>query len=121
VSKLTSFLNRHFWVLYVLWILFCGALFLILQPTEEEAARSTRLPSRSAGEIAQQIVRKSNPERWGGHDVVNVAYSREGEAGPEARWIVLLDRQPRSGLEEAVVVELEPVTGALIRIREAHH
>jgi hypothetical protein len=121
VSNLTSFLDRHFWVLYVLWIVLCAGLFLILQPTEEQAARSNRLPSKTAGEIAQQIVRKSDPERWGGHDVVNVAYSREGEAGPEARWIVLLDRQPRSGLAEAVVVELEPATGALIRIREAHH
>lgn len=120
MSKVTSFLHRHFWLLYVVWIGFCGALFLVLQPTDE-TGRSSRLPSATAGKMALEIVRKTDPVRWGSHDVVNVAYSPEGEAGPEARWVVLLDRQPRTSLKEAVVVELEPGSGALIRIREAHY
>jgi hypothetical protein len=103
----------------LLWIAGCVLLFLLMQALEMEdpSRRRDRIRSEVAGEIALRLVQQRDPARFAGYEVVNVAWAREKEVAPDARWIVLLDEAVRSGLEEAVVVELEP-QGKPIRIRE---
>jgi hypothetical protein len=108
----------RFWILYLLWIAGCALLFLLMQALEMEdpSRRRDRVSSETAGEIALRLLENRDPARYGEYEVVNVAWAREREVAPDARWIVLLDRQARSGLDDAVVVELEP-RGKPVRIR----
>jgi hypothetical protein len=109
---------RRFWILYVLWIAGCVLLFLLMQALEMEdpSRKRDRVRSEVAGEIALRLVQGRDPARYARHEVVNVAWAREREVARDARWIVLLDEAPRSGLDEAVVVELDP-QGEPIRVR----
>ncbi|HVR42465.1 MAG TPA: hypothetical protein VMS56_03380 [Thermoanaerobaculia bacterium] len=108
-----------FWFLYPLWICICALLFAALQAVdvEDPSRRDDRILSREAGRIALRILRGRDADRFADYDVVNVAWARPREVAADPRWIVLLDRNPRTGLEEALVIELEP-RGELIRIRE---
>ncbi|MGH9456652.1 MAG: hypothetical protein ACRD2J_03320 [Thermoanaerobaculia bacterium] len=110
---------RRFWIFYPVWIGFCLLLFLVLQRmnVDDPSRPQNRIRSAVAGEIAVRILERNDP-RFAGYEVVNVAWARPGEVGPDPRWIVLADSATRTALDKAVVVELEPRAGRLIRIRE---
>ena len=84
---------------------------------EDPSRRRDRVLSDVAGEIALRLLQDRDPERFARYEVVNVAWAREKEVAPDARWIVLVDDAARSGLDDALVVELEP-RGKPIRIRK---
>ncbi|HEX7155410.1 MAG TPA: hypothetical protein VF618_28350 [Thermoanaerobaculia bacterium] len=108
---------RRFWPLYSGWILLCAILFLLLSGAEDPSRRRGRILSNDAGRIALAILRERDRPRFRNYEVVHVAAARAGEGAPEARWVVLVDRVPHTGLREAYVVELEAETGKLLRIR----
>jgi hypothetical protein len=109
----------RFWILYLAWIAGCALLFLLMQALEMEdpSRRRDRVSSETAGEIALRVLEREDAARYAGYEIVNVAWAREREVAPDARWIVLLDRPERSGLDEAIVVEVEP-RGGPIRMRK---
>lgn len=114
---LSEFLNRRFWVVYPLWIVFCALLFLALRDVEDPSRPGDRIHNEEAGRMALAALYQADPIRYAHYTVVNVAYARPGEAGPSARWVVLADRAPRTGLREAVVVELDASSGEVLTIR----
>jgi hypothetical protein len=94
----------------------CAALFLALRGWEDPARRPGRILSTTAGTQAIAILRARDP-KYRDFQPVHVAWARAGEAAPEERWVVLADRMPRTGLRDAVVVELRASDGSLLRIR----
>lgn len=109
---------RRSWLVYVLWIAFCAVLFFALSGLEDPSRPKGRLLSLDAGRRAMIILRERDRVRYREYEVVHVARARAGEGAGEDRWIVLCDRVPHSGLRDAVVVELDRETGALLRIRK---
>lgn len=104
--------DYRFPLLYAAWIVFCAILFLLLRGAEDPSRREGRILSVEAGQIALRALDRP------GYEVVQVAWARAGEGAPEERWVVLLDKMPRTGLREAVVVELRAEDGRLIRMRK---
>jgi hypothetical protein len=99
---------------YAAWTLFCATLFFALGDLEDPSRPTGRILSNEAARRALAVARERGLRE---HEVVHVAHARAGEGGAEARWVVLVDRVPHSGLREAVVIELRAGDGALIRIR----
>jgi len=85
---------------------------------EDPSRRGDRIANEEASSRALRILRRADPQRFQGFSVVHVAFSRRGELGPEARWLVLCDPASR-GLQGSVVVELRASDGSLIRVRDA--
>lgn len=85
---------------------------------EDPSRRRDRISNRAAGERALRLLQDRDAERFGEYEVVNVAWAREREISEQARWVVLLDRG-RTGLDEAIVVEMDRA-GKPIRIREVY-
>ena len=100
--------------LYPAWILVCAILFLALSGLEDPSRPTGRILSIEAGRRAAAIARQRGLE---GYEVVHVARARRNEGAPEERWVVLLDKAPRTRLRDAVVVELRADDGSLLRIR----
>lgn len=109
---------RRSWLLYVLWIALCAVLFFALRGLEDPSRPKGRVLSLDAGRRAMRALTDRDPARYRDYEVVHVARARAGEGGAEDRWIVLCDRVPHSGLRDAVVVELDRESGALLRIRK---
>jgi hypothetical protein len=105
---------RRWWPLYVSWIAFCAFLFLALSNAEDPSRPQGRILSVDAGIRARAIAAERG---YAGYEVVHVARARAGEGAAVSRWVVLLDRTPRTALREAIVVELDETTGALLTIR----
>jgi hypothetical protein len=105
---------RRWWPLYTSWIAFCALLFLALANAEDPSRPEGRILSIDAGVRARAVAASRG---YSGYEVVHVARARAGEGASHPRWIVLLDRVPRSSLREAIVVELDETTGALLAIR----
>lgn len=104
----------RFWLVYLLWILFCGALFTALQGAPDPALPDGRLEEKQAILIAEAILR--GRQELAAHQLVHAAFSPNGELGDESRWIILFS--PQAGrLQNAVVVELSGREGRLIRMR----
>ncbi|HYM62334.1 MAG TPA: hypothetical protein VEZ11_15735 [Thermoanaerobaculia bacterium] len=112
-----SLTSRRWWWLYVGWIAICGVLFVALSGAEDPSRRRDRILSDEAGTRALAILQKNDRARYRDYEVIHVAYAGKGEGAAEARWTVLCDRDPRSGLREAVVVELDAKDGRVLRIR----
>lgn len=115
---MTEFLNRRFWVVYPLWIVFCAVLFLALQDVEDPSRPGDRIHNEEASRRALAALHRVDAKRYADYVIVNVAYARSQETGSTPRWIVLADRRTRTALREAVVVELDAATGEVITIRE---
>ena len=109
--------GRRWWTVYILWIALCAVLFFALRGKEDPSRRGGRILNNDAAAIAMQLLR-ARDLRYRSYDVVHVAYAGKGEGGAEARWVVLCDRAARSGLKDAVVVELRASDGALLTIRK---
>ena len=107
-------MNRRFTFVYVAWIALCAALFAALSHAEDPSRHRDRILSNDAGTRAVAIAAQRG---YRGYEAVHVAYAGRGEGGREARWVVLLDRVPHSGMKEAVVIELRASDGALLMIR----
>lgn len=105
---------RRWWPLYGSWIVFCALLFLALTNAEDPSRPEGRILSIEAGMRARAI---AEARGFNGYEVVHVARARSGEGATEDRWVILLDREPRSSLREAVVIELNEESGELLRIR----
>lgn len=101
---------------YLGWVALCAVLFGAFSGAEDPSRRRDRILNDDAAKRALTVVSKD--PRFRGYEVVHVAYAKQGEGGAEARWVVLLDREPHGGLESAVVVELRAVDGSLLGIRE---
>ena len=103
---------------YVAWIVLCAILFFALRGAEDPSRRRGRILSNDAGALALRILRDREAREYDAYEVVHVAFARAGEGAAERRWVVLLDRVPHTGLQEAVVVELRAEDGSLLRIRK---
>jgi hypothetical protein len=99
------------------WILLCALGFLALRNAEDPSRRRDRILNDDAAVLALRILDKTDHARYQGYEAVHVAYAGKGEVGTVARWVVLCDKVPHSGLEEAVVVELDAKDGRLIGVR----
>jgi hypothetical protein len=110
--------RRRYWLLYPLWIVLCAALFFALRNREDPSRRHDRILSNDAAVRAVAVLRKTDRARYGAYEAVHVAYAGRGEAGGGARWVVLCDGVPHSGLRDAVVVELDARDGSLLSIRK---
>ena len=110
--------RRRYWLLYPAWIALCAVLFFALRGVEDPSRRRGRILSNDAATIALRALRSADRVRYAGYDVVHVAYAGGGEGGNRARWVVLCDRVPHTALREAVVVELDARSGALLTIRK---
>jgi hypothetical protein len=104
----------RWWPVYLTWIALCAVLFVALGGAEDPSRPVGRILSRDAGLRALALAEARGLE---GYTVVHVARARAGEGAAEDRWIVLLDREPQTRLRQAVVVEVDQVSGALLRIR----
>jgi hypothetical protein len=109
---------RHWWPLYLGWIVLCAILFAALSGREDPSRPQGTILSNDAGQRALAIAAEQGLT---GYSVVHVAKARkgEGEGGGEERWVVLLDRVPHTRLVHAVVVELRAEDGGLVRVRRA--
>jgi hypothetical protein len=110
--------RRSFWLLYPLWIILCAVLFFALRNREDPSRRPGRILSDDAAVRAVAALRDRDCARYAGYEAVHVAYAGRGEGGGRARWVVLCDRVPHSGLREAIVVELDARDGSLLLIRK---
>ncbi|MGN6183944.1 MAG: hypothetical protein ACTHQM_09855 [Thermoanaerobaculia bacterium] len=123
---MSDFLTRHarmidamsrpqrFALAYAALALVCAVLFFALDHAEDPSRPTGRILSNDAGERALAIAKQSG---YHDYEVVHVGRGRKGEGASENRWIVLLDTVPHSGMEKAVVVELDEVTGEIVRLR----
>jgi hypothetical protein len=109
---------RRFVWLYPAWIALCAILFLALRGSEDPSRRKGRILNTEAGVRAVAILRQRDPLRFRDYEPVHVAWAAKGEEGSVNRWVVLCDRHQRSGLRDAVVVEVEGTSGALLTIRK---
>lgn len=107
---------RHYAFLYPLWVVVAIATAALLSGTPDASVRPDRLTAEAAGERALAALAADEPARWAQHEVVNAAYAKRGEVGPEGRWIILCDASRRD-LDRAVVVEIDARTGRALRIR----
>jgi hypothetical protein len=108
-------LRARYALSYPLWILVCALLVLALRNAGDPSRRHDRILNNDAARLALRLLHASpNQDRY---EVVHVAYAGKGEVGPEARWVVLCDRVPHSGLQLAVVVELDAKDGHLLAMR----
>lgn len=106
--------SRRWLALYVAWIAVCAVLFLALRNSDDPSRRHDRILNDDAGRLALQHLGRVG---WRGYDVVHVAWAGKGEGVATARWIVLCDRRPRTGLAQAIVVEVDGVSGAILGVR----
>jgi len=106
--------NRRFPFVYIGWIALCAALFAALTHAEDPSRPHGRILSNDAGARAVAVAAQHG---YAGYEAVHVAYAGRGEGGGEARWVVLLDREPHTEMRNAVVVELRASDGALLTIR----
>jgi hypothetical protein len=109
---------RRSWWLYPAWIALCGVLFFALRGAEDPSRKHDRLLNTEAGEKAIAILHTRDPLRYSDYEVVHVAWAAKGEGGEANRWVVLCDHAKRSGLHNAVVVELEGRDGRLLVVRK---
>jgi hypothetical protein len=98
-------MRGRYWLLYPAWIMVCALLFFAMRNREDPSRRPGRILSDAAAVRALAILHRP------GYEAVHVA--AEGN-----RWIVLCDRVPHAGLQEAVVVELDAVNGHLVTVRK---
>jgi hypothetical protein len=98
-------MRRRYWLLYPAWILLCALLFFAMRNREDPSRRPGRILSNDAAVRALAILHRP------GYEAVHIA-------GEGNRWVVLCDRVPHSGLEDAVVVELDSTDGHLVTIRQ---
>ena len=119
ISAVTAghFLRTRYGVLYAAWILLCALLFWTFRGMTDSSSRSDRIPNTEASARALQILRANDPARFRDYTAAHTAFAPSAEVGSPSRWIVLCDRRERSGLRDALVVELDSKTGALLRIR----
>ena len=108
---------RRFGLLYVGWIALCVLLFAALHGRPDPARRSGRILSDEAGIRAVAVLRNRDPKRFRSYEAVHIAWAARGEGGATNRWVVLCDRVPHTALREALVVELDGVSGSLLAIR----
>lgn len=106
---------RRWWPLYIVWIALCAILFVALRGAEDPSRPEGRILSIDAGRQALAIARARGLTDY---EVVHVARARAGEGAANSRWIVLLDRVPRTALREAVVFELAEEDGRLLATRQ---
>jgi hypothetical protein len=105
-------------LVYIVWIALCGGGFAALRNQPDPSRRHDRMLSDDAAVRAIAVLHDRDARRFAGYDAVHVAYAGKDEVGAAARWIVLCDREPRTSLQNAVVVELDSSSGALLRMRE---
>jgi hypothetical protein len=109
--------RSRFALSYPLWILVCVLGFLALRNAEDPSRRRDRILNDDAAILALRNLDRIDHTRYRGYEAVHVAYAGKGEGGTVARWVVLCDKVPHSGLQEAVVVEVEAKDGRLLAVR----
>ncbi|HUO83716.1 MAG TPA: hypothetical protein VM534_01255 [Thermoanaerobaculia bacterium] len=110
-------LRRRYWLLYLVWLGLCAALFIALLGARDPSLAGRNLSEEQAGQRALSLLKSTDQARYSDYEVVSVAPVRKNHGGGPERWVVLCDRRPGTRLREAVVVEMNLDTGALIRIR----
>ena len=108
---------RRFWGLYPAWIAVCAVLFISLRGADDPSRKHDRILNVEAGQRAVAILRQRDFARFRDYEAVHVAWAPKGEAGDANRWVVLCDHARRSGLSDAVVVEVEGNDGRLLTVR----
>ncbi|MHB0969537.1 MAG: hypothetical protein ACYC7A_12270 [Thermoanaerobaculia bacterium] len=107
---------RRYALLYPLWVAAAIATAAFLSGTPDASVRPDRLTAEAAGARALAALAADDATRWAQHEVVNAAYAKRGEIGPEGRWVILCDASRRD-LDRAVVVEIDARSGRALRIR----
>ena len=110
--------RRSLW-LYPAWIALCAVLFLALRGAHDPSRRGDRMLNTEAGVRAVAILRQRDPQRFSDYEAVHVAWAGRGEGGDADRWIVLCDHARHSGLQDALVVEVDGRDGRLLTIRRS--
>ena len=101
----------------IIWWIACLAAINALRGVPF-AERDQPITMEVASEIAIEELRAVDPDRYEDYVVLNAAYSKSGELGLEPRWIVLCDDIDRTGLREAVAMDIDSETGRVLRIRK---
>jgi hypothetical protein len=109
--------RRSVWF-YPVWIALCAVLFFALRNAEDPSRRHGRILNDDAAARAVAILHQRDPLRFAGYEPVHVAWAGRGEGGDANRWIVILDKHIRTGLRDAVVVEVDGRDGHLLTIRK---
>lgn len=113
--------SRRFPLLYAGWILVCAILFAALSSVKDSSRPEGRILSIDAAAVALRGARATDPRRFAAYAVVHVARARRNEGGERERWVVLLDRAPRTRLQDAVVVEVAAQDGRVLGMRTPKH
>jgi hypothetical protein len=99
------------------WILISIGSVVALRNRPDPSRAGTELDSDAAARRAVAILNSVDSARFHDYGVATVAYAKTGELKGESRWIVLCDRVERTGLADAVVVELSANGRRLLRLR----
>lgn len=117
-------MNRHsagrqwYWLVYPLWIAICAALFVAFRELPDPTKRTDRVSNDEARERASAALAFADAVRFRDYEIVHVSIAKRNEVASEPHWLVLFDRRERTGLRDAVVVELRARDGALVAIRD---
>jgi hypothetical protein len=107
-----------YWLTYPVWIGFCAILFLMLRGAPDPSRPLDAFWTETAIEVSLEALRSEPSGRFDDYEIIHVARARRGELTMEGpRLLVLADRRMRSGLREAVVLELEGTDGSLLSYR----
>jgi hypothetical protein len=105
-------------VTYPVWIGFCAILFLLLRGAPDPSRPADAFWTEKAAEISLEALRRDPSGRFDEYEILHVARVRRGELTMEGpRLLVLADHRRRSGLREAVLLELEGTDGRLLSYR----
>ncbi len=111
--------NLTFGIACAVWVALCGGLFVALRDAPDPSRRTDRILSNDAGRIAIESMRQRDRVRFRDYEPVHVAHAPRSHGRGEARWIVLIDRVPHTGLREAFIVELRASDGKVLGVRRA--
>jgi hypothetical protein len=111
--------NQRIGIACALWVAICGGLVVALDNAPDPSRRRDRILSNDAGRIAVAEMRRRDAARFRDYEAVHVANAPRSGGRSEAKWIVLVDRVPHTGLRDAFIVELRASDGAVLGVRKA--
>ena len=110
--------NLTFGIACAVWVAVCGGLVVALDDAPDPSRRKGRILSNDAGRIALEVMRGRDGARFRDYEAVHVAHAPRSGGRSEARWIVLVDRVPHTGLRQAFIVELRASDGKVLTVRK---
>jgi len=115
---ITAVTRRSFLWLYPAWIAVCAILFVALRGSDDPSRRGGRILNVEAGSRAVAYLRARDAARYRDYEPVHIAWAPAGEGGSANRWVVLCDKHAHTGLQEAMVVEVDGKDGHVLGVRK---